>query len=299
MAPVAVRPAGRVDVDVLALAEAWEQVDPELAEQRVEGRLVGGDPLAAQLVRLAADLGVPDPSPDPVAGLEHDHVDALAGQRGRCREAGDAGPDHRYICLNDAISATGLLKPADRNPALSLCGIPLGWLRGLSGRPGTRGRRRCSARWSPLATVATLKVAVLALGREDQVRDSAEVAARGRRRRTRRSPRCRPGRRSAGCPRSSCPRECGLLPKSFWKFSWIVPGRVERKAKTREVPPPVAAAGGPQGEAVDGADRAQRRSGLGVGGEVEAHRPASPKLLADALGQRPACGRCPRRACSA
>ena len=78
MALVAVGLPGRVDVDVLALAEAREELDPELLEQRVHRRLVGGDPLAAELVRLAADLGVPDAAADPVAGLEHDDVDALA-----------------------------------------------------------------------------------------------------------------------------------------------------------------------------------------------------------------------------
>ena len=125
MAPVAMRLSAGVDEDVLALAEAREQLYLELAQQRLERRLVGGDPLAAELVRLAADLRVPGPPADPVARLEHHDVDALAAERGRGGEAGDAGPDHRYIRFDDAIrqaaSSTGRSEPA-----LSLCAIPLG-----------------------------------------------------------------------------------------------------------------------------------------------------------------------------
>ncbi len=57
---VAVTDAVRVDVQVVAFAVGVEQLDPELSEQRVHLALVGRDPLAAELVRLATDLGVED-----------------------------------------------------------------------------------------------------------------------------------------------------------------------------------------------------------------------------------------------
>ena len=103
VALVAVGRAGGVDEHVLALAEAGEELDPELLEQRVHRGLVRGDPLAAELVRLAADLSVPDPAADPVARLEHDDVHSLAGERRRRGQPGDPGPDHRYLGFDAAL----------------------------------------------------------------------------------------------------------------------------------------------------------------------------------------------------
>ena len=103
MALVAVRLPGRVDVDVIAVAEAREEPDAEVVEQRVHRRLVRRDPLAAELVGLAADLGVPDAAPDPVARLEHDDVHSPAGEGRRGREPGDPGADDGYLGLDAAL----------------------------------------------------------------------------------------------------------------------------------------------------------------------------------------------------
>ena len=84
--------AALVDVDVVAVAVRREELDPELGEQRVQPRLVRRDPLAAELVRLAADLGVPEPAADAVARLEDDDVAALRDEPTRRGEPGDAGP---------------------------------------------------------------------------------------------------------------------------------------------------------------------------------------------------------------
>jgi hypothetical protein len=86
-----------------AIAKARKEFKPEIVEQRVHGGLVRGDPLAAELVGLAADLGVPDPAADPVTRLEHDHVDAPVGEARRGDEPGDASADHRDLGLDAAL----------------------------------------------------------------------------------------------------------------------------------------------------------------------------------------------------
>ena len=89
VAVVAVKHSGRVDVEVVALAIGVEELDPELGEQRVHLALVRRYPLAAELVRLAADLDVQQPAADAVARLEHDHLAAGSnevGGRGEARE---------------------------------------------------------------------------------------------------------------------------------------------------------------------------------------------------------------------
>ena len=110
VALVAVGVSGRVDVDVLAVAEAREEPDAEVVEQRVHRRLVRRDPLAAELVGLAADLGVPDASPDPVSRLEHDDVHSLAGEGRRGREPRDPGPDDGYLGLDAALRHPAFLR---------------------------------------------------------------------------------------------------------------------------------------------------------------------------------------------
>ena len=72
--------AVRVDVDMFPVAIRVEQLDPELAEQPMQLLLVGRDPLAAELVRLTAELHVEHPAADTVAGLEHDDVAAGRGE---------------------------------------------------------------------------------------------------------------------------------------------------------------------------------------------------------------------------
>ena len=78
---------------MVALAMAVEELDPEVVEHRVRRALVRRDPLAAELVRLAADLDVEDTPTDPVAGLEHDHSGARLDEPGRGGQPCDAGPD--------------------------------------------------------------------------------------------------------------------------------------------------------------------------------------------------------------
>ncbi len=68
----------------------------------MHGRLVGRDPLPAELVRLAADLRVPDATADPVARLEHDDLSPRRHEGARGGEAGDARPDDRDVDLDPA-----------------------------------------------------------------------------------------------------------------------------------------------------------------------------------------------------
>ena len=85
---------------------------PELLEQRVHARLVGRDPLAAELVRLAADLRVPETPADAVARLEHDDVATLRDEPTRRGEAGDTGADDRDVGLDQAGAHASLLSAA-------------------------------------------------------------------------------------------------------------------------------------------------------------------------------------------
>ena len=83
----------RVDVDVVSVAVGGKEADAELLEQRVHARLVRRDPLPAELVRLAAELGVPQASADPVASLEHDDLAAFSDEPACSRETGNTRAD--------------------------------------------------------------------------------------------------------------------------------------------------------------------------------------------------------------
>ncbi len=97
VAAVSVRRAGSVDVDVLSLSICREELDSEIVEQGVQSRLVRRYPLAAELVRLPADLGVPEPAADAVARLEHhDLLPSSNELRGSC-QAGDPGSYHHDV----------------------------------------------------------------------------------------------------------------------------------------------------------------------------------------------------------
>ena len=76
-----------------------EALEPELGEERVHLALVRGDPLAAELVRLAADLDVEQAPADAIARLEHDDLAARRGEIGGRDEAGDSGADDDDISL--------------------------------------------------------------------------------------------------------------------------------------------------------------------------------------------------------
>src|SRR5436853_143945 len=59
----------------------------------MQPRVVGRDPLPAELVGLASDLGVPEAPSDTVASLEHDDVSARRGEPVRRDEPGYPGAD--------------------------------------------------------------------------------------------------------------------------------------------------------------------------------------------------------------
>ena len=80
-------------------------------------RLVRRDPLAAELVRLAADLRVPEPPADAVARLEDDDVTALGDEPARSGEAGDARTDDGDVGLDQAGVHASLLERGGRGGA--------------------------------------------------------------------------------------------------------------------------------------------------------------------------------------
>ena len=112
VAGVAPRVAMLVDVDVVAVAVRREELDAELTEQRVHPRLVRRDPLAAELVRLAAELRVPEPPTDAVARLEHDDVAALGDEPSRGSQPGDTGADDHDVGLDQAGAHASLRSAA-------------------------------------------------------------------------------------------------------------------------------------------------------------------------------------------
>ena len=99
---MAVRSAGLVDVDVVSLAVGREEIDSELVEQRVHARLVRRDPLAAELVGLSAELGVPEPPSDPIASFEHDDVTSCGDEPPGGREPRNARADDGDVGLDQA-----------------------------------------------------------------------------------------------------------------------------------------------------------------------------------------------------
>ena len=68
----------------------------------MEPRLVRSDPLAPELVRLAADLGVPEASTDAVARLQHDDVTPLGYELARRGEPGYTRADDGDVGLDQA-----------------------------------------------------------------------------------------------------------------------------------------------------------------------------------------------------
>ena len=112
--------SGRIDIDVVAFAIRREELDPELVQQRVQPRLIRGDPLAAELVGLAAQLRVPEAAADPVARLEDDDVLTPLDQP-RCRgEPGDPGAhDHaigRQLACTHVLSSAPSAAAAAARP---------------------------------------------------------------------------------------------------------------------------------------------------------------------------------------
>ena len=99
---VALRAPCLVDVDVVSVPVRGEELDAELVEQRVHSGLIRRDPLAAELVRLPADLRVPEATADAVARLEKDDVTPGDDELPCRREAGHARPDHDDLGLDQA-----------------------------------------------------------------------------------------------------------------------------------------------------------------------------------------------------
>ncbi len=128
------RPVG-VDVEVVALAVGVEELDPELGEQGVHLALVGRDPLAAELVRLAADLDVEQASADAVARLEHDDLTACRDELRGGDETGEACAHHDDVCIlrpdhpvrvssHIARSAVSTCQPSRRNRSAVAAPMP-------------------------------------------------------------------------------------------------------------------------------------------------------------------------------
>ena len=107
-----VRAARLVDVDVVAVAIRGEEPDAELVEQRMDARLVGRYPLASKLVRLAADLRVPEPSADTVPGFEDGDVTSRGDQVSRSGETCHSRSDDREVGLDQAGAHASLLSAA-------------------------------------------------------------------------------------------------------------------------------------------------------------------------------------------
>ena len=81
-----------------ALAELGKDLDAQLAGEALHPRVVGADPLAAEVdLDPVAERGVEQPPADPLAGLEHDHLAAGVGQRPRGAQAGEPGADDRDV----------------------------------------------------------------------------------------------------------------------------------------------------------------------------------------------------------
>ncbi len=59
--------------------------------------LIRSDPLAAELVGLAADLGVEQPPADAIACLEDDDLAPGRDELGRGDQAGKSSTDHRDV----------------------------------------------------------------------------------------------------------------------------------------------------------------------------------------------------------
>ena len=83
---------------MVAFAVGVKELDSELCEQGVHLALVGSDPLAPELVRLAADLDVEQAATDPVARLEDDDVTARGDELRGGDETGKARTDDDDVC---------------------------------------------------------------------------------------------------------------------------------------------------------------------------------------------------------
>ncbi len=99
---MSVRTSRLVDVHIVSVAVCRKELDAEFEKQSVQPRVVRRDPLPAELVGLAADLRVPEPSAHTVPGLEDDHAPALVDDTRRGSKTSDSGADDGYIGLDQA-----------------------------------------------------------------------------------------------------------------------------------------------------------------------------------------------------
>ena len=149
VAVVAVELAFRVDVEVIALTVGVEDLDAELREERVHLALVRRDPLAAELVRLAADLDVQQAPTDAIPRLERRRPRGLR-RRGRSRRRARRCPRRRRRRRRLDLPC---LFPPDR-VVRRFCHIMPRQARAASRRRATACRRRpsssgCGPRRSP------------------------------------------------------------------------------------------------------------------------------------------------------
>src|SRR5262245_43387289 len=101
-----------VDLHVVAVAVRGKELDSQPGEKRMEPRLVGSDPLAPELVRFPAELGVPEASTDAVARFQHDDITPF-GRKLACRsEPGHTGSDDGDVGLDQAGAHASLLSAA-------------------------------------------------------------------------------------------------------------------------------------------------------------------------------------------
>src|SRR5262249_18775387 len=82
---------------------ARKELNPQIRQQLVHRRLVRGHPLAPQLVRLTADLGIPGAAADAIPGFEHDDVSARSDQFRGSGEPRDPTSDNDDLCLDRAL----------------------------------------------------------------------------------------------------------------------------------------------------------------------------------------------------
>ena len=96
------RAPGLVDVDVVPVAICGKSSMPSSGSRSVQKRVIRRDPLAAELVGLAADLRVPEPAADTVPRFEDDDTPARVDETRRGRKTGDSGTDDGDVGLDQA-----------------------------------------------------------------------------------------------------------------------------------------------------------------------------------------------------
>ena len=82
----------------------------------MQERVIRRDPLAAELVGLAADLRVPEPAADTVPRFEDDDTPARVDETGRGRKTGDSRTDDGDIGLDQAGITLPSREPRQRLP---------------------------------------------------------------------------------------------------------------------------------------------------------------------------------------